>query len=394
MRTRLTPAFVASAKAEDGKERSIFWDDDLSGFGLLVTANGAKSFVVQYRNNKRQSRRMTISADLKLGEARKQARGIFGQVAKDSDPLAERRQRIAAATNTLQSVCEMYFAREGKKLRTGEEQAKQLRRLVYPLLGSKQIEDVKRSDIVRLLDRIEDENGASMADHVLAYLRRIFNWHASRADDYRSPITRGMKRLNGNQARSRILTDDEIRKVWAATGEMKNAFGPLVRFLLLSAARRNEGRYMRRSELDTGIWTIPGSRYKTGIDFALPLSGAAQSIVEALPAINDSDLVFTNDGVRASGGFTKFKRRLDKESGTSGWTLHDLRRTARSLMSRAGVSADVAEMCLGHVLPGVRGVYDRHSYLDEKRRAFEALAALIERILDPQENVVPLRAAP
>jgi hypothetical protein len=63
-------------------------------------------------------------------------------------------------------------------------------------------------------------------------------------------------------------------------------------------------------------------------------------------------------------------------------------------MSRAGVSADVAEMCLGHVLPGVRGVYDRHSYLDEKRRAFEALAALIERILDPQENVVPLRAAP
>jgi integrase len=253
---------------------------------------------------------------------------------------------------------------------------------------------VKRSDIVRLLDRIEDENGASMADHVLAYLRRIFNWHASRADDYRSPITRGMKRLNGNQARSRILTDDEIRKVWAATGEMKNAFGPLVRFLLLSAARRNEGRYMRRSELDNGIWTIPGSRYKTGIDFALPLSGAAQSIVEALPAINDSDLVFTNDGVRASGGFTKFKRRLDKESGTSGWTLHDLRRTARSLMSRAGVSADVAEMCLGHVLPGVRGVYDRHPYLDEKRRAFEALAALIERILDPQENVVPLRAAP
>src|SRR5262249_44208574 len=116
MRIKLTPAFIAGATAEEGKERSIFWDADLSGFGLMVTSTGAKSFVCQYRNGKRQSRRMTISADLKLGEARKRARGIFGQVAKDGDPLAERRQKKAAATNTLQSVCESYFAREGKKL--------------------------------------------------------------------------------------------------------------------------------------------------------------------------------------------------------------------------------------------------------------------------------------
>jgi integrase len=262
-------------------------------------------------------------------------------------------------------------------------------------LGYKQIEDVKRSDVVKLLDKIEDENGASMADHVLAYLRRCLNWHASRADDYRSPITRGMKRVNGkDRARSRILSDDEIQKVWAATGEMKNAFEPLVRFLLLSATRRDEARNMRRSELDNGNWIIPGERYKTGIDHVVPLSGAAQAIIKALPVINGSDLVFTNDGVRASSGFTKFKARLDKESGTSGWTLHDLRRTARSLMSRAGVNADIAERCLGHVINGVRGVYDRHTYLDEKRHAFEALAAQIECIINPQENVVPLRTAP
>ncbi len=73
------------------------------------------------------------------------------------------------------------------------------------------------------------------------------------------------------------------------------------------------------------------------------------------------------------------------------WTIHDLRRTARSLMTRAGVSPDHAERALGHVIGGVRGVYDRHAYFEEKREAFEALAAQIERILSPRPNVVPMR---
>ena len=60
-------------------------------------------------------------------------------------------------------------------------------------------------------------------------------------------------------------------------------------------------------------------------------------------------------------------------------------------MSRAGVNADIAERCLGHVIPGVRGIYDRHEYFEEKKRAFEALAAQIDRIVNPQDNVVPLR---
>jgi integrase len=77
-----------------------------------------------------------------------------------------------------------------------------------------------------------------------------------------------------------------------------------------------------------------------------------------------------------------------------GWTLHDLRRTARSLMSRAGVSADVAERCLGHVISGVRGTYDRHAYFDEKKRAFDTLAALVDRIVNPAaNNVIPIEQA-
>lgn len=133
----------------------------------------------------------------------------------------------------------------------------------------------------------------------------------------------------------------------------------------------------------------------------IPLSAAAQDVLASVPKIGKSDLVFTTDGKHPLGGFSKFKRAFDAkvlaelreqspEAELPRWTLHDLRRTARSLMSRAGVPSDHAERCLGHVLPGVRGTYDRHEYLNEKRHAFEALATLIVRIVNPTDNVVAL----
>jgi integrase len=109
-------------------------------------------------------------------------------------------------------------------------------------------------------------------------------------------------------------------------------------------------------------------------------------------AKSKAEWVFTTDGVTPISGFSKFKRALDKASGVSDYTLHDLRRSARSLMSRAGVPTDHAERCLGHVIGGVRGVYDRHEYHAEKQQAFEALAGIIERIVSgTQAGVVQLK---
>ena len=88
----------------------------------------------------------------------------------------------------------------------------------------------------------------------------------------------------------------------------------------------------------------------------------------------------------------RHKKALDAASGVSGWVVHDLRRTARTLLSRAGIDTDIAERCLGHAIGGVRGIYDRHEFEQEKRKAFEALAALIGRIVDGEsDNVVPIR---
>jgi integrase len=181
------------------------------------------------------------------------------------------------------------------------------------------------------------------------------------------------------KARDRILTDDELRKVWRAA-EGSGVYGSYLRFLLLSAARRNEASDMTWDEVDGSDWTLPAARNKTKLDLLRPLSRGARQIIEVLP--KHGTFVFTtNGGATPFTSFSNSKAAFDEASGTKGWTLHDLRRTARSLMSRAGVPTDHAERCLGHVIGAVRGVYHRHEYHAEKQQAFEALAGIIERIV-------------
>jgi integrase len=390
MKTKLTPAFIEKATADPGAERTVFWDETMPGFGLMVTKVGHRSFVYQYRAAHR-SRRITFPVGLGLDKARREAKKALGGVAAGGDPLQERRKAEALAENTLQSICEEYLRREGKRLRGRDQIEATLKRLVYPKLGARQIDSILRSEIVRLLDKIDDEHGVGMADNTLAQIRRVLNWHATRTDNFRSPIVRGMARTKSKErARDRILTDGELRAVWKAAQASTGPFGYLVRFVLLTATRRNEAARMVDTELSGEDWIIPGARYKTKIDHVIPLSHAARDLLESVTRIKGVPYIFTT-GSEPISGFSKFKAAFDEECGVNGWTLHDLRRTARSLMSRAGVDADHAERCLGHVIGGVRGTYDRHAYHADKKRAFESLAAQINRILNPQENVIPMR---
>jgi integrase len=335
---------------------------------------------------------MSLKSGLTLQDARREAKKLLGDVAKGGDPLAERRKEAAAGADTFQSIAEAYMRREHRSVRSMDRRRAVLVRLVYPKLGARPIGEIKRSDIVRLLDKIDDERGPVAADQSLAFIRRIMSWHASRSDEFRSPIVRGMARTKPRErARQRILSDDELRAVWSAAEASTGIFGPFVQLLLLTAARRTEAAQMARSEVVGDVWTIPQERYKTGRELVIPLSTLAARALSRLPAIGDGNLVFTTDGKHPFSGYSKGKVRFDKECGVLGWTLHDLRRTTRSLMSRAGVSADIAERCLGHVIAGVRRTYDRYAYFDEKRHAFEALATLVSRIVSPHtDNVVSI----
>ena len=368
-----------------------------NGLYVVVQPNGNRSYAARYRFAGK-TRKLTLRGGLTLAQARKATADALFQVEQGHDPVVVRQQqkqaqRLADA-DTFGAVVAEYFRREGKALRTVTRRRQTLDRLVLPVIGNRPIGEIKRSEIVRLLDAVEESSGPSMADDCLAFIRKLMNWHATRSDDFRSPIIRGMARTKAKErARQRILSDEELVKVWKTAAAQPGAFSALIRFLLLTASRRDEARCMTRAELNGGSdWILPAARNKVSVDLVRPLSDAALAILKQAPRIDGGEFIFSN-GRRPLSGLSREKKRFDRVSGTSGWTLHDLRRTARSLMSRAGVPSDHAERCLGHVIAGVRGVYDRHEYHAEKRDAYKALAVQIERIVNPVDNVTEMRAA-
>jgi len=382
----LTDRTINALKPAPEGKRRIVWDALVPGLGVRVTERGVKTFVLVTRypgSANPAPRSLGVYGAITLEAARAKARDWLSLIAGGIDPeqhAARKREQ------TFQAISEQYFLRKAKAHRTRALSEATLARLVYPTFGARPIEAINRSDIVRLLDRIEDERGPIQANRTLGIVNRVMNFHASRSDDFRSPIVRGMSR-GTEQARSRILDDDELRAIWKATADYP-IFGPLLRFILLTATRRYEAGHMRWAELNGNrAWTIPAARYKTNLDHVIPVSEFALSV---LPERN-GEFVFSKNGRTAMGGYQRHKHSIDAASGVSGWVIHDLRRTARSLLSRAGVASDHAERCLGHVIGGVRGVYDRHEYFEEKAKAFEALSQQVQRIVDPQKNVVAMR---
>lgn len=380
---------------------------DGKGLYVVVQPSGKTSYAVRYRF-RGKPRKLTLPGGLSLKAARKAAGDALYEVEQGRDPSATKRKaeqtRRLAAASTFRAVAEDYLRREGDRLRSADWRRAVLVRLVYPTLGDRPIGEILRSEIVRLLDKIEGgelkdrdgepiRGGPVMADRTLAVIRKIMNWHAPRQDDFRSPIVRGMARVKPKErARKRTLTDDELRAVWKAADADEGPFGCLVQFLLLTAARRNEAARMPRAELVDTNWTLAASRNKAKVDLIRPLSEAAERVLARMPVLADCDFIFSTDGEHPISGFSRFKKEFDKACGVTGWTLHDLRRTARSLMSRAGVISEHAELCMGHVVGGVEETYDRYEYQVEKKRAYQALATQIHRIVNPQDNVVPIGA--
>jgi integrase len=381
-----------------GSTRREVPDPGQRGLYVQVQPSGRKGFAVRFRSSGKPAK-YTLPAGLTLAQARKLASEVMFSVAQGVDPRTTKKhakqKAAAAAKDTVCAVCEEFLARpEHRQLRSLDAYGKTLRRLVFPTLGDRQIDSIKRSEIVRLLDKVADERGAPMADYVLRVVGRVMNWHASRSDEFRSPIVRGMARTKPKErARSRILSDDELRRVWLAADNAPGPFPALVKFLLLTAARRTEAAGMARGEVESGAdWVLPAARNKTKQELVRPLSQTAQELLAAQPKFAGGPYVFSVDGRRPISSFSKSKREFDAACGVTGWTLHDCRRTARSLLSRAGINSDHAEQCLGHVIPGVRGVYDRYAYRNEMQHAFEALASLITSIVYPQDNVRQLRS--
>jgi integrase len=420
----------------------VVWDAAQRYFGVRITDKGALSFLVAKRMSGVRTPVVRVLGKypgMKLVDARKQARGVLSQIADGIDPKKHKQAMQEDARqrhkNSFAAVAQEFIEKHASKNRRSKEAERVINLYLTSRFGQRQIGDIKRREIAELLDDIENGEfqdkkgrklgGPVMADHVLAALRKLMNWHAARDDDFISPIVKGMARTKPiERARDRVLTDAEIRALWSALDADRadspnrrmatGTFAGLVRALLLTAQRREEVARMERTELTAdGIWTIPAERYKNKKPNVVPLSEAARAVIESMDRVNNSDLVFTTNGKTPYSGYSKAKSQLNaamlvqlREAATERlelsakvtlppWRLHDLRRTAKTLMTRAGVRPDISERVLGHVIGGVQGVYDRHDYIAEKKDALEKLAAQLAKIISPppSDNVVDLRSA-
>jgi len=361
-------------------------DPMLPGHYVRVTPTGSKSFVAVARDPRGKQVWTTIANAALIGieEAREEAREVIKRVKAGQD---------RAGPQSFESVANEWLHRHvnAKGLRSVYEYKRLLHKHLLPEWGGRDFTSIKRTDVAKLLDTVEDEAGARSADYVLSLISGIANWYAKRDGEYVSPLIRGMYRHSiKDRARTRILSDDEIRAIWSAYAP-GHIYGDLLKLALLTGQRQDKVASMRWEDISIDrAWHVPNGTREKGAGGAMVLPSMALDIIKARPRFASNPYVFAGRDSYIK-GFAKLKRALDAKVPIAPWQFHDLRRTARSLMSRAGIRPDIAERVLGHAIRGVEGTYDRHQYREEKAHALNALAALIESIINPSDNVVALR---
>jgi integrase len=424
MAKALTVKTIENAKP--GNSRREVPDGALPGLYLIVQATGARSWALRYRVGGRP-RKLTLGAfpAVDLVGARERARAAMRAVAEGRDPGDEKkaaRRKAAAGDDTIEAVALKFIERYAKRstretswietarilgLRPDPEDPAKLVRKdgggdVLSRWKGRTVHDIKRADVIELLDGVVDRGSPIMANRVLAAVRKMFAWAASRDIVAASPCA-GVAPPAPEIERDRVLGDDELRAVWGACDRIGWPFGPMAKLLILTAQRRDEVAEMRWTEIDFAArtWTLPRGRVKNDKAHVVHLSDAALGILRSLPRTKGSDLVFTTTGATPVTGFSRAKNRIDATiladncRSLDRWTLHDLRRTsATGMAERLKIAPHVVDKILNHktgTIKGVAAIYNRAEYAEERRAALEAWGRYVENLVTPAPaNVVAL----
>ncbi|WP_425416969.1 tyrosine-type recombinase/integrase [Oricola indica] len=382
----LTDALVRNAKPEVDRQFEI-WDGRVSGFGLRVSPSGTKAFVLVYRHAGRP-KRMTLGRypDLSLAEARSRAFEAKGMIASGIDPKPAKPVEESRDHSFVSVVGDFIERHAKRKTRSWQQTEQILHREFVSVLGKQSIEEIEKRDVARILDGIVDRGSPSAANHAFRIIRKFFNWCVEQGLVDVSPVM-GLKPPAKSVDRDRVLSDNEVARIWIASDQVPYPYGTIVKLLLLTGQRRDEVVSMRRDELDldNAHWTIAAERTKNGKPNEVPLSPQAVQLLRDAPEWV-SEFVFPARGrpERSFSGFSKSKKALDAASGVTDWRLHDLRRTLATGLARLGTDPHVVEHILNHqtgTLSQVARIYNRHSYLPEKREALCKWADHIEGIV-------------
>jgi integrase len=400
----LTAKAVAGLVLPAGKNDEIHFDDQLPGFGFRLRRRGANeparaTWVAQYRHAGTTRRvKLGDAKVLNAEAARGAARKVLAQVALGGDPQ-ERQERRGKDRLTLHAVVAEYLGAKQPELRpsTMTKVRGYLTGAYFRPLHGKPLDAITRAELASCLVAIVRERGPMSALRARDALHALYVWAMTMGLAEGNP-TVGAFKPKDHASRERALSEAELAAVWRAASD--DAYGHVVRLLILSGCRRQEIGGMRWGELDAdaGTWTLPGARSKNHRPHTLALPPAAWAIIDQVPRMAGRDQLF---GVSAGRGFSAWaqgKAGLDRRLGdaVAEFQLHDLRRTVATRMAELGVQPHVIEAVLNHQSghkAGVAGVYNRASYAREVKAALAMWADHVRALVDGGERkILPLRA--
>ncbi len=373
-----------------------YFDSSLPGFYLRISPGGRKTFGVIYRHAGRL-RRMSFGTfpPLKLADARERAMEELRNAAKGEDPATQKAQDREA--DSFEALAEDYLNRYAKpKKKSWKEDERIIDNKLNPVIGNITAKCVTRAQMRELLDGFAAKAPIE-ANRTLATARKIYNWAISQ-DLVESNPCHGISAPGVEHQRDRVLSEDEIKKLWKEFDEEKLGVSATFKLRLLTAQRGGEVFSVEWKELDleNAWWTIPGEKSKNGLAHRVPLSPAALSIFKDLrekqlrsKTRKNSSWVFpARRGRDHLTTAQKAVERIRERTKCKDFTAHDLRRTAASMMTGMGIPRLTVSKILNHVEPGVTAVYDRHSYDREKREALEAWSRRLQLLVSDLPGIV------
>lgn len=429
---RITKTAVEGIELPTAGKRAFLWDDRLKGFGVMVTSNGVRSYIVQYRIGGRgnPTKRATIGwhgSPWTAEKARERAADLLEDIRKGIDPVEAEKARQASRREMERTSSKLAFSTyadvflkkyaDARGLRSADDIKAVYRRDLKPWFLETPISSITRKDVRDCLSHITERSG-SAANKAHKWLRKLLAWAVDAGDITSSPME-GMAAPHRDGERKRVLRGREIKIVWQAADDLGHPFGSLVKLLMVTGQRLREVAGMSWEEINLGetMWIIPADRTKNKRDHLCPLNELAIDVLTEIEPDKDKrkGLILTTNGKTPISGFSKAKARLDGKIADRiakaavlegvdaqpmpGWVIHDLRRSLATGCQSLGIPIEHTEALLNHV-SGTRGgivaIYQLHQYREEKARAATAwgrhVAALNGGAPDA-DNVVPISAA-
>lgn len=401
-RKNLTARFCDSVKVDI---RTDFQDEAIRGLSLRVSESGLKTWnVVFVRQSDDTKQRVKLGRypEITLEKARTAALKMMTAIAEGGDPANDKKANRAALT--IEALGAIYLEKHAKRLKkTWAQDERILQVEVYPRIGKMKAAQVKRRDLLDIIEAKAEAGHIAQSTQILAVIRKLFNW-AVDSDYLQTSPAAGVKPRGKSVSRDRVLSKEEIRLIWNSLPDAKlnGKTKAIIRLLFLTGQRSGEVSGMIRSEIDLNrpTWTIPGGRAKNGNPHVVPLSGVARKIVELALAEADENPdapLFTRTGEAIESNAIAKAVRLKLQVTDTAWTAHDIRRTVATGLAELGIAPHIVEAVLNHVSgfkAGVAGTYNRHLYEPEKRRALDIWAEHLQAVVSgKQAVVVPLARA-